>query len=110
MYIIKKRMMVSGAHHLVLNYPSKCTNLHGHNWIIEVTLKSDHLNNNGMVMDFTHIKEIVNQLDHAYINDVLPKGMNPTAENIACWLCENIPCCVRVSVQETEGNVAVYER
>ena len=108
MYIVKKRMEVSGAHHLVLDYDSKCRNVHGHNWIIEVTLKSETLNKNGMIMDFTKIKEIVNKLDHADLNEVL-KVINPTAENIACWLCKQIPYCVRVSVQETEGNEAIYE-
>ncbi|MCI6781676.1 MAG: 6-carboxytetrahydropterin synthase, partial [Dialister sp.] len=37
-------------------------------------------------------------------------GLNPTAENIAKWLCDRIPHCIRVSVQETEGNVATYEK
>lgn len=108
MYIVKKRMEVSGAHCLHLDYDSKCNNLHGHNWIIDVTLENETLDKNGMIYDFTKIKDIVDQLDHAYINDVLPT--NPTAENIAKWLCDQIPHCVEVSVQETEGNVATYVR
>lgn len=55
------------------------------------------------------IKEIVNRFDHALINDVMG-DINPTAENMAKWLCDRIPHCVRVSVQETEGNVATYEK
>ena len=40
-----------------------------------------------MVTDFTHIKEIVKgQLDHQNLNNVLP--CNPTAENIARWICD----------------------
>ena len=83
-------------------------NLHGHNWIIIVTCRREKLNDCGMVVDFVKIKEIVNQLDHANINDVLG-DVNPTAENIARWLCDKIPYCVRVEVQESEGNVAIYE-
>ena len=108
MYIVKKKIEVSGAHFLNLPYDSKCKNLHGHNWIIFVTCKSETLDDNGMVIDFVKIKEIVKQLDHTNINEVL-KSLNPTAENIARWLCENIPHCVRVEVQESEGNIATYE-
>ena len=110
MYTVTKRMEISGAHHLALDYPSKCSKLHGHNWIIEVTLKSETLDKNGMVYDFAKIKEFVGQLDHAYLNDFMPEGKNPTAENIAKLICDHIPQCVKVSVQETEGNVATYER
>ncbi len=108
MYTITKRLEVSGAHRLSLPYDSKCKNLHGHNWIIIVTCRREQLDANGMVIDFVKIKEIVNQLDHADLNEVL-NGINPTAENIARWLCDKIPYCVRVEVQESEGNVAAYE-
>lgn len=107
MYYVKKRLEISAAHKLSLDYESKCTNVHGHNWIIEVCCKSDVLNNNGMVTDFTHIKEQVQDvLDHKYLNDVLV--VNPTAENIAKWICTTVPNCYKVTVQESEGNVAMY--
>lgn len=108
MYTVTKRIEVSGAHKLNLPYQSKCKNLHGHNWIIFVTCESETLNNSGMVVDFVEIKEIVMELDHNNINEVL-KGINPTAENIARWICEQVPHCVKVEVQESEGNVAIYE-
>ena len=109
MFIVKKRMEIAGAHRLNLNYESKCANLHGHNWIVTVWCKSKTLDDNGMVIDFTHIKrEVQDKLDHKFLNDVVP--FNPTAENIAKWVCEQIPHCYRVSVQESEGNVATYER
>lgn len=109
MFIVKKRMEIAGAHRLNLNYESKCANLHGHNWIVTVWCKSKTLNQVGMVMDFTHIKRVVqDKLDHKFLNDVVP--FNPTAENIAKWVCDQIPNCYRVSVQESEGNVATYER
>ena len=109
MFIVKKRMEIAGAHRLNLNYESKCANLHGHNWIVTVWCKSQTLAANGMVIDFTHIKrEVQDRLDHKFLNDVVP--FNPTAENIAKWVCEQIPHCYRVSVQESEGNVATYER
>ena len=109
MYTVSKRLEVSASHQLQLDYPSKCQNLHGHNWIITVTVQSEEVDHNGMVVDFSKIKEIVNRFDHALINDVMG-DINPTAENMAKWLCDRIPHCVRVSVQETEGNVATYEK
>ena len=109
MFIVKKRMEIAGAHRLNLNYESKCANLHGHNWIVTVWCKSQTLDANGMVMDFTHIKRVVKDtFDHKYINDVL--DVNPSAENIARWICDHVKNCYKVLVQESEGNQAIYER
>jgi 6-pyruvoyltetrahydropterin/6-carboxytetrahydropterin synthase len=110
MYYVSKRMEIAGAHNLKLDYESKCQNLHGHNWIITVYCKAKELNHNGMVEDFTLIKKkIHDKLDHKYINEVPElSGINPTAENIAKWICEQIPTCYKAEVQESEGNKAIY--
>jgi 6-pyruvoyltetrahydropterin/6-carboxytetrahydropterin synthase len=61
-----------------------------------------------MIIDFKHIKERIHKkLDHQNFNEVL--GFNPTAENIAKWICDQLPECYRVDVQESEGNMATYE-
>lgn len=111
MYYISKRMEISAAHQLHLSYRSKCENLHGHNWIVIVYCYAEELNEDGMVIDFTHIKEKVhNALDHHFINDIPPfsNGVNPTAENMAKWVVDQVPNCYKASVQETEGNIATY--
>ena len=109
MYYVSKRMEIAGAHQLNLDYESKCQNLHGHNWIVTVYCKSYELNNNGMVIDFKHIKNMIHdKLDHKYINDIV--DFNPTAENMAKWICDQISSCYKVSVQESEGNIAIYEK
>ena len=54
MYTVIKRMEISASHRLKLSYESKCENLHGHNWIITVYCQAEQLNEDGMVVDFTH--------------------------------------------------------
>ena len=101
-FSVKKIFEIAYAHRL-LNYNGKCENLHGHNGKIEVTVESDALNNQDMVMDFTYINNLVKKwldenLDHRVIlhkNDPLVKPLqehsqrlfltplNPTAEIIA---------------------------
>ena len=102
-------MEIAGCHRLSLPYESRCTRMHGHNWIVTVHCKSKTLNNEGMVVDFKHIKDKIHSyLDHGNFNELL--DFNPTAENIARWVCDQIEHCYRVDVQESEGNTAVYEK
>lgn len=108
MYTVIKRMEISASHSLQLSYPSKCENLHGHNWIITVYCRSKELNPDGMVIDFSHIKQAVkNKLDHHNLNDIMP--FNTTAENMARWICDQIDTCYKVEVKESEANTAIYE-
>ena len=46
------------------------------------------------------------KLDHRFANDVV--NFNTTAENLAKWICDQVPHCYKVSFQESEGNIAVY--
>jgi 6-pyruvoyltetrahydropterin/6-carboxytetrahydropterin synthase len=122
MFQITKECRVSSAHSLNLSYDSPCANVHGHNWKITVKVVAKYLNKDGMVIDFTHIKDVVKQLDHTNINTVVTSS--PTAENIAEWISLSINNLIQkedvkdgdvdrawvesVTVQETEGNVATY--
>ena len=116
MYYVSKRMEIAGAHHLDLPYESKCRNSHGHNWSVVVYCRSEVLTSYGMIVDFAKIKqEVHGYLDHGNINELLP-DINPTAENMAKWICDKVSSlcevgeCYKVSVQESEGNIAIYER
>lgn len=98
------------AGHRIPNHKSQCRNLHGHRYVIEITLGGDIISNekiseDGMVMDFSDVKRIaresvVDVWDHAFLvykNDAvildflntLPDHKTvifdtvPTAENMA---------------------------
>ena len=109
MYYVVRKREISAAHRLNLSYGSKCEELHGHNWLVTVHCRAKELNADGMVTDFTEIKNLVHgRLDHKFLNDILP--CNPTAENIAKWICDQVPNCYKVEVQESNGNLAIYEK
>ena len=109
MYYVSKKFEISASHHLVVDYDSKCTRPHGHNWQIEVFCKAEELNEAGMVTDFSVIKSsIVDVIDHKDLNETLP--FNPTSENLARWICDRIPNCYKVTVCETSNNTATYEK
>ena len=65
------------AGHRIPNHKSQCRNLHGHRYVIEVTLggniiTEEQASENGMVMDFSDVKRIakervVNIWDHAFL-------------------------------------------
>ncbi|MDO4190848.1 MAG: 6-carboxytetrahydropterin synthase [Bacteroidales bacterium] len=108
MYYVQKTIEVSAAHRLNLSYESKCTGLHGHNWEITIYCRAKELNKDGMVCDFSHLKDfIVSHLDHKVLNEVF--DFNPTAENIARWVVDSIPECYRADVKESRNNIASYE-
>lgn len=77
------------AAHLLPHHDGKCKNLHGHSYVLEVSLSGElHANGpkEGMVMDFSEVTSIVNQevitpWDHQFLNDLLP--FVTTAENLA---------------------------
>lgn len=77
-----------GAAHYLPNYEGKCQNLHGHTWTLEVEVEGPVRVDSGMVVDFVHLKNLVNdevigKLDHTLLNDTIG---NPTCENLLEWI------------------------
>jgi 6-pyruvoyltetrahydropterin/6-carboxytetrahydropterin synthase len=105
-YRVEKTLEISAAHSLTLPYKSKCTELHGHNWIVTVVCETEKLDESGMVVDFGMIKNIVMSVDHTNLNEQFPE-FNPTAENIARRILRDVPFCREVRIQESQGNVAI---
>lgn len=84
-----------GAAHQLRNYKGKCENLHGHNWKIEVYVKGENLDENGLLVDFKVIKdktkEIIEELDHKFLNELeCFRDINPSSENIARYIYESL--------------------
>ena len=105
-YCISKTMEISACHNLKLTYESKCTRKHGHNWEVTVYCATNKKNDDGMVIDFKHVKDRIHgYLDHGDLNELLP--FNPTAENIAELIVNEIYCFYKAVVKESYGNVAM---
>jgi 6-pyruvoyltetrahydropterin/6-carboxytetrahydropterin synthase len=94
MYEITVTSHFSGAHRLRYLH-GKCEELHGHNWKVEVSVVSNRLNKEGVVIDFGILKKKVERvlklLDHTYLND-LPyfSGIEPSSENIAKYIYDRL--------------------
>ncbi|HEY9278886.1 MAG TPA: 6-carboxytetrahydropterin synthase QueD [Eoetvoesiella sp.] len=84
------RRLEFDAGHRIPDHRSQCKNLHGHRYVIEITLEGDVIcapgeSSNGMVMDFSEIKSIakqhiVDQWDHAFL---VFKGDTPVVNFLA---------------------------
>ncbi len=71
------RRLEFDAGHRIPDHKSQCRHLHGHRYVIEITLTGDIINqggdaSNGMVMDFSEVKalakaNVVDGWDHAFI-------------------------------------------
>jgi 6-pyruvoyltetrahydropterin/6-carboxytetrahydropterin synthase len=79
------------AAHALRGYRGECSQLHGHNWKVEVEVIATSVDEVGMGIDFktikTAAKEALGRLDHRHLNEIAPfNAINPTAENIAAYL------------------------
>lgn len=71
------RRLEFDAGHRISTHNSQCRHLHGHRYVIEITLSGDIIADEGvaeqgMVMDFSEVKriaktELVDQWDHAFL-------------------------------------------
>jgi len=70
MYRITKEFKFPMGHRLS-KHKGLCHNLHGHNFKVQVTVESEELNSNDMVIDFSDLKKVVNSIlkefDHAMV-------------------------------------------
>ncbi len=122
MYEVFTEKNFCGAHRL-RNYNGACENLHGHNWEVRVTVRSETLNDIGLAIDFKVVKKnlnvILDRLDHTDLNDTFTEEVgNPSAENLAKHIFDELKISIakedgdafmyRVDIWETPGNCASY--
>jgi len=120
MYEINVLSHFSAAHRLRYLH-GKCEELHGHNWKVEVSVSSNQLGKEGVVIDFRILKQkmekILKLLDHTYLND-LPyfSGIEPSSENIAKYIFDRLKtelkgfhvALKKVTAWESETSCATY--
>lgn len=79
---VTKAFKFDSAHSLP-DYNGPCVFLHGHTYLLEVTLEGVVDHESGFVMDYTEMKAIIDplilKLDHSNLNTII---QNPTCENL----------------------------
>ena len=120
MYELKVVTRFAAAHQLAM-VGSKCENMHGHNWKIEVYVTGEKLNTAGVLVDFgeikDHLAEVMKKLDHRFLNELeyFPDG-NPSSENIAKFVARELQAKIdnssarvsRVTAWESDDACATY--
>jgi 6-pyruvoyltetrahydropterin/6-carboxytetrahydropterin synthase len=132
MVYLTRRTTFSAAHRLWSKHLSeeenyaiydKCANPngHGHNYVLEVTVRGEPDLTTGMVMNLTDMKKITNEqvidwVDHKHLNYDVSwlEGVIPTAEMLAIKFWERLEpkfpagLLYEVKLHETENNIASY--
>ncbi len=105
MFELKVKTRFAGAHQLTM-VGSKCENLHGHNWHVEVCVKGSQLNSAGVLADFGDIKKAVRKvvdgdLDHKFLNELAVfQDKQPTSERIAVYIAQQVQALLDESLEE----------
>lgn len=101
----------------------KCNraNGHGHNYVMEVLIKSEIDPNTGLIMNLVDLKSIIektilDEVDHKHLNHDVEwlKGTNPTTENLVVAFWERLEKVLpqgflhEIKLHETENNIAIY--
>ena len=100
------------ASHVLPKHKGKCSRLHGHSWVLHVSVEGSIDPETGFVMDFAEISEavkpLIERLDHRHLGTWtipsttglgyqmlhfpgwgvtgMPTGFYPTSENLLAWI------------------------
>lgn len=94
MYQVAVHAEFSAAHAIVIR--GETEPLHGHNWHITAIVEGPELDRDGLLVDFHlvehHLRDIAAGFHNQNLNACRPfaDGLNPTAENIARYLAEEL--------------------
>lgn len=119
MYEITVERTFSAAH--AISIGGMVEPLHGHNWLVRVTIAGDALDSDGLLCDFHTIDELLAGIcapfHNANLNTTEPfDHTNPTAENVARFIASEMARQIdgddirvaSVSVGEAVGCMATY--
>jgi 6-pyruvoyltetrahydropterin/6-carboxytetrahydropterin synthase len=122
MYEVTIKKTFSAAH-ILKEIGGRCEELHGHNFMVEVSVSAPELNKEGLLIDFRVLKkwthDILEALDHKYLNEVdYFKDINPSSEQVARLIYDRIAekaiprgyVVSRVTVWESENARVSYRR
>jgi 6-pyruvoyltetrahydropterin/6-carboxytetrahydropterin synthase len=79
--LIRKLFKAEIAHRLVSSYSKKCQSIHGHSYLFEIIMQEEHLNEDGMVVDFGEIKAKINHLFDAWDHSFMFYAKDPLADH-----------------------------
>ena len=107
MFEIEIERCFSAAHQL-RGYNGNCSNLHGHNYRVTVTVRSNELDRIGIALDFRKLKQeldsLLDEYDHRNLSE-LPEfqEINPTSEVLARTIYR------RMGEKMNEGPIRVWK-
>lgn len=89
---------IFAAAHRVWNDGGKCSNIHGHNYTVEIDIASDALTAEGFILPFDGIKRAIDTYDHTLIIDMNdPLRPDLSKLGIALSLVEGPPSTERMA-------------
>jgi 6-pyruvoyltetrahydropterin/6-carboxytetrahydropterin synthase len=122
MYEVTVTANISASHHL-RGYQGKCENVHGHNYRVQATVRTEKLNEIGLALDFgdlrKELKSIAEHFDHHDLNQTPEfSEINPSSENISRVIFDLMAQKIdrpglsvyQVRVWETEGSFVTYRK
>jgi 6-pyruvoyltetrahydropterin/6-carboxytetrahydropterin synthase len=119
------------AGHRLLGHDGKCKNLHGHNYVVEFHVTGEEQDEIGRIIDFKLLKEkckgwLDEHWDHAFIlwdqdsnaldavrhcdpHRIYELPYNPTAENLARYLLEEVCPTILAGTGASPYKIVVWE-
>ena len=120
MYEVKLEISFPASHQVALA-GSELEPLHEHNWTVRARLAGPKLSPDGLLVDFTIIKQLLGKIADKLRGKDLTRaeafaGQNPSAENVARYFYEQLKSrfdqdvtLMAVTVQEAAGCWATYQ-
>jgi 6-pyruvoyltetrahydropterin/6-carboxytetrahydropterin synthase len=113
MFVVSVQAHYDSAHFL-RNYHGKCERMHGHRYVVELTLATTELDEAGIAFDFVivkkHLRDLAERLDHENLNELPPfDEIEPSAENQARYFYDEMKRLLPEAMGEAVLYVKVWE-